>query len=103
MGPPTARPHSATRAESVSAKRRRVTDSIGSSSASASAQHCSAISATPRLVRDARLFWVPMCLAQIGGLTVATVETLVLVPVFYAIAVEDLRVVSWRGTDSGSG
>ena len=47
--------------------------------------------------------WIPMCLAQIGGLTVATVVTLVLVPVIYAIAVEDLRVVSWRSTDSGSG
>lgn len=33
---------------------------------------------------------VPMCLAQIGGLTVATVATLALVPVIDAIAVEDL-------------
>ena len=56
----------------------------------------------PLAVRGGPL-WIPMCLAQIGGLTVATVVTLVLVPVIYAIAVEDLRMVSWRSTDSGSG
>jgi hypothetical protein len=57
----------------------------------------------PRLVRDARLIWIPMCLAQNGGLTVATIVTLVLVPVIDAIAVEDLQVVRWRSTDSDSG
>jgi multidrug efflux pump subunit AcrB len=39
--------------------------------------------------------WVPMCYAQIGGLTVATFVTLVLVPVIYAIFVKDLRLVKW--------
>ncbi len=40
--------------------------------------------------------WEPLCYAQIGGLAVATVVTLVLVPVFYAIAVLDLKVVKWE-------
>lgn len=39
--------------------------------------------------------WEPLCYAQIGGLAVATVVTLVLVPVFYAIAVLDLKIVKW--------
>jgi len=39
--------------------------------------------------------WVPMCYAQIGGLTVATFVTLVLVPVIYAIFVKDLKLVKW--------
>jgi multidrug efflux pump subunit AcrB len=37
--------------------------------------------------------WEPMCYAQIGGLTVATVVTLLLVPVLYAIFVLDLKMV----------
>jgi hypothetical protein len=36
-----------------------------------------------------------MCYAQIGGLTVATFVTLVLVPVIYAIFVKDLKLVKW--------
>jgi multidrug efflux pump subunit AcrB len=40
--------------------------------------------------------WEPLCYAQIGGLTVATVITLVLVPVFYSIAVLDLKIVKWE-------
>lgn len=40
--------------------------------------------------------WEPLCYAQIGGLAIATVITLVLVPVFYAIAVKDLRIVRWE-------
>jgi multidrug efflux pump subunit AcrB len=40
--------------------------------------------------------WVPMCYAQIGGLTVATFVTLVLVPVIYAIFVKDLKLVKWE-------
>ena len=40
--------------------------------------------------------WEPLCYAQIGGLTVATVITLLLVPVLYAIAVLDLKVVKWE-------
>jgi multidrug efflux pump subunit AcrB len=40
--------------------------------------------------------WEPLCFAQIGGLTVATVITLLLVPVLYAIFVRDLKVVRWE-------
>jgi multidrug efflux pump subunit AcrB len=40
--------------------------------------------------------WEPLCYAQIGGLAVATVITLLLVPVFYAIAVLDLKIVRWE-------
>jgi multidrug efflux pump subunit AcrB len=39
--------------------------------------------------------WEPLCYAQIGGLTVATVVTLLLVPVLYAIFVLDLGLVKW--------
>jgi multidrug efflux pump subunit AcrB len=44
--------------------------------------------------------WVPMCYAQIGGLTVATFVTLVLVPVIYAIFVKDLKLVKWETADT---
>jgi multidrug efflux pump subunit AcrB len=40
--------------------------------------------------------WEPLCYAQIGGLAVATVVTLLLVPVFYSISVLDLRIISWQ-------
>jgi multidrug efflux pump subunit AcrB len=49
--------------------------------------------------------WEPMCYAQIGGLTAATVVTLVLVPVIYSIFVLDLRLVKWgaaRSTEATS-
>jgi multidrug efflux pump subunit AcrB len=39
--------------------------------------------------------WQPLCYAQIGGLAVAAFITLLLVPVFYSIAVLDLRIVKW--------
>ncbi|MGA2170601.1 MAG: efflux RND transporter permease subunit [Terracidiphilus sp.] len=39
--------------------------------------------------------WRPLCYAQIGGLAVATVITLLLVPVLYSVAVLDLRVIQW--------
>jgi multidrug efflux pump subunit AcrB len=39
--------------------------------------------------------WEPLCYVQIGGLTAATVVTLVIVPVLYAIFVLDLKLVSW--------
>jgi multidrug efflux pump subunit AcrB len=39
--------------------------------------------------------WEGLCYTQIGGLTIATVITLVLVPVLYAIFVEDLGLVRW--------
>ena len=41
--------------------------------------------------------WEPLCYAQIGGLTVATFITLLLVPVIYAIFVLDLKWVKWEG------
>jgi multidrug efflux pump subunit AcrB len=40
--------------------------------------------------------WQPLCYAQIGGLTFATFVTLLLVPVFYTIAIKDLKVIRWR-------
>ena len=40
--------------------------------------------------------WEPLCYAQIGGLLVATVVTLLLVPVLYAIFVLDLKIVKWK-------
>ena len=40
--------------------------------------------------------WEPLCYAQIGGLTAATFITLLLVPVFYAICVMDLKIVKWE-------
>ncbi len=39
--------------------------------------------------------WEPLCYVQIGGLTLATVITLLLVPVLYAFCVFDLKVVKW--------
>jgi multidrug efflux pump subunit AcrB len=41
--------------------------------------------------------WEPMCYAQIGGLSIATFVTLLLVPVLYAIFVLDLKLVKWEG------
>ena len=47
--------------------------------------------------------WEPLCYAQIGGLTAATFITLLLVPVFYAICVLDLKIVKWdTAVDSDS-
>ena len=43
--------------------------------------------------------WEPLCYAQIGGLTVATVVTLLLVPVLYATFVLDLKLVKWQTLD----
>ncbi len=43
--------------------------------------------------------WEPLCYAQIGGLIVATAITLLMVPVIYAIAVLDLRIVKWAGEE----
>ena len=39
--------------------------------------------------------WEPLCYVQIGGLTFATIITLVLVPVIYAVFVLDLKLVQW--------
>jgi multidrug efflux pump subunit AcrB len=45
--------------------------------------------------------WKPLCYAQIGGLVVATFITLFLVPVFYSIAVLDLKIIKWKQPASG--
>jgi multidrug efflux pump len=42
--------------------------------------------------------WEALCYAQIGGLTLATGVTLFLVPVFYAVFVLDLKVVTWNSS-----
>jgi multidrug efflux pump len=39
--------------------------------------------------------WEPMCYVQIAGMLVATLVTLVIVPVLYVIFVEDLHLVRW--------
>jgi multidrug efflux pump subunit AcrB len=39
--------------------------------------------------------WEPLCYAQIGGLTLATFITLLLVPVMYSIFVLDLKLIRW--------
>jgi multidrug efflux pump subunit AcrB len=44
--------------------------------------------------------WKPLCYAQIGGLAVATFITLLLVPVFYSVAVLDLRIVKWQTNEN---
>jgi multidrug efflux pump subunit AcrB len=43
--------------------------------------------------------WHPLCYAQIGGLTVATLITLVLVPVLYTIMIRDLKWISWSSAE----
>jgi multidrug efflux pump subunit AcrB len=45
--------------------------------------------------------WKPLCYAQIGGLAIATFITLLLVPVFYSIAVLDLKIVKWETLNEG--
>lgn len=47
------------------------------------------------LARSGGPLWRPLCYVQIGGLTFATFVTLLLVPVLYAICVEDLRWIRW--------
>jgi len=44
--------------------------------------------------------WEPLCYAQIGGLTIATFVTLLLVPVFYSIFVLDLKLIKWEVQES---
>ena len=39
--------------------------------------------------------WEPLCYTQIGGLMVATMVTLILVPVIYTICVVDLKILAW--------
>jgi len=46
--------------------------------------------------------WQPLCYAQIGGLTVATFITLILVPVLFSIAVKDLKIIQWEHAKADS-
>ena len=43
--------------------------------------------------------WEPLCYAQIGGLTIATFITLLLVPVLYSIFVLDLKLIKWESVE----
>lgn len=43
--------------------------------------------------------WRPLCFAQIGGLSVATLITLLLVPVLYSIFVLDLKIIRWETSE----
>jgi multidrug efflux pump subunit AcrB len=47
--------------------------------------------------------WEPMCYVQIAGMLVATVVTLVLVPVLYVVFVEDLHLVRWESEAATEG
>ncbi len=49
------------------------------------------------LAVDGGPLWQPLCYAQIGGLALATAIELILVPVFYAFFVLDLKIVKWEG------
>ena len=49
----------------------------------------------PLAVRGGPL-WEPMCYVQIFGLLVATIVTLVIVPVLYVVFVESLKIVRWK-------
>jgi multidrug efflux pump len=40
--------------------------------------------------------WEPLCYVQIGGLSFATLITLVLLPVLYTVFVKDLKLVRWE-------
>ena len=46
--------------------------------------------------------WEPLCYAQIGGLSIATGITLILVPLLYTVCVRDLRIVPWKDEASGA-
>jgi multidrug efflux pump subunit AcrB len=46
--------------------------------------------------------WEPLCYAQIGGLTLATFITLLLVPVLYSIFVLDLKLIRWEDEAAAS-
>jgi Cu/Ag efflux pump CusA len=42
-----------------------------------------------------------LCYAQIGGLSLATLVTLFIVPVIYSTFVLDLKVIKWREVQKG--
>jgi multidrug efflux pump subunit AcrB len=52
----------------------------------------------PLAIHGGRL-WQPLCYAQIGRLALATVVTLLLVPVMYSFFVLDLKLVKWITID----
>ena len=52
------------------------------------------------LALDGGPLWEPMCYVQIAGMLVATLVTLVIVPVLYVIFVEDLHLVRWEQESS---
>jgi multidrug efflux pump subunit AcrB len=45
--------------------------------------------------------WEALCYAQIGGLSLATLVTLFIVPVIYSIFVLDLRIIKWAAPERG--
>ena len=49
------------------------------------------------LAMDGGPLWQPLCYAQIGGLALATAIELIMVPVFYAFFMLDLKIVKWEG------
>jgi len=46
--------------------------------------------------------WEPLCYEQIGGLTLSTAITLLLVPVVYATFVLDLKWVKWEHSEAAT-
>ena len=46
--------------------------------------------------------WVPLCYAQIGGLLLSAIVTLLLVPTIYAFVVLDLRWITWKAQSSAT-
>jgi AcrB/AcrD/AcrF family len=46
--------------------------------------------------------WEPLCYAQIGGLLLSAIVTLLLVPTIYAFVVLDLRWITWRAQSSAT-
>jgi multidrug efflux pump subunit AcrB len=50
------------------------------------------------LALDGGPLWEPMCYVQIAGMLVATLVTLVIVPVLYVVFVEDHHLVRWEAS-----
>ncbi|MEM9257004.1 MAG: efflux RND transporter permease subunit [Pseudomonadota bacterium] len=50
------------------------------------------------LARDGGPLWQGLCYAQIGGLMIATIATLILVPTLYALVVLDLKWIRWNAS-----
>ncbi|MBS2039708.1 efflux RND transporter permease subunit [bacterium] len=54
------------------------------------------------LAKSGGPLWQPLCYTQIGGLSMATLVTLVLVPVLYTICVLDLKVLHWETPETSA-